>query len=63
MHTYQIATDRKSNRPINIKGHAPRTIFVTGKRGTGKSYTLGRLANIIRARGVDVAYICQQALI
>jgi hypothetical protein len=38
-----LATDRKGNHPITLAADRSRAIFVAGKRGSGKSYTLGRI--------------------
>lgn len=39
-----IASDRKGNGQIAISTAASRAIFICGKRGSGKSYSLGRVA-------------------
>jgi len=46
-----IGIDRKARQPINIEARASRTIFVAGKRGSGKSYTLGRIIEEVHAQG------------
>jgi hypothetical protein len=38
-----LATDRKGGQPITLATDHTRAIFVAGKRGSGKSYTLGRI--------------------
>jgi hypothetical protein len=38
-----LATDRKGGQPITLAADHTRAIFVAGKRGSGKSYTLGRI--------------------
>ena len=38
-----LARDRKGKKNITLSTSGTRAIFITGKRGSGKSYTLGRL--------------------
>ena len=41
--TITLAQDKRTGQPIDLTVHAARTIFVSGKRGSGKTYTLGRI--------------------
>ena len=50
-HTITLAQDKRTGQPIEITVHAARTIFVSGKRGSGKTYTLGRIVEEIHALG------------
>jgi hypothetical protein len=42
-HAIPLATDRKDNATIHTDFSRSRATFICGKRGSGKSYTLGRL--------------------
>ncbi len=37
----RIGTDYESNEPVYVKATGSRAIFICGKRGAGKSYTMG----------------------
>lgn len=52
-----IATDRKDKSTISLATHASRVIFICGKRGTGKSYTLGHIAEEIVGEGMALAVL------
>ena len=49
--TITLAQDKRTGQPIDLTVHAARTIFVSGKRGSGKTYTLGRIVEEIHALG------------
>ncbi len=46
-----LAADRKGGQAIELTTRSARTVFVAGKRGTGKSYTLGRLIEEVHRLG------------
>lgn len=46
-----LATDRRGQRPVYVATDRSRAVFIAGKRGSGKSYTLGRLAEDVHVLG------------
>lgn len=45
------------NEEVKLNGASPHVIFVCGARGSGKSYTLGVLAEEIDRKGPDIAVV------
>ena len=45
-----IGRDMKKNQEVSFSTDASRVVLITGKRGAGKSYTLGVLAEALFGR-------------
>ena len=53
----RIATDARSRASITLDLSRPRAIFVTGKRGSGKTTTLHTIATAVAEQGTTVVAI------
>lgn len=52
-----LAADRKGGHPITLAADRSRALFVAGKRGSGKSYTLGRIVEEYHRLGTHLVVV------